>query len=231
MVDSHFVRDLRELVNLLEPGLEAVTDWVSGGTNPVEVLEADKSRGESVLVGLQITTRSPLGAIAHGTGGLLVDHGWIRVLGAGCKRLPRDLLTWNGILAPGETGTRCPGLLLLGDDVLGGFFALGHHGAAERPPTVLYFAPDTLQWEDTQRGYSDWIYWLCSGDLEKYYEGQRWPGWESDVATLGENSGYLVYPFLWAEGPPISERVRRAVPLHELWELQAAQFATERSGT
>lgn len=42
--------------------------------------------GETALLATQVTTRSPMGAVVYHTGGILVDHGWIRILGAGeCK--------------------------------------------------------------------------------------------------------------------------------------------------
>jgi hypothetical protein len=59
------------------------------------VLPADPKKGEQALLAIQVTTRSPMGAIAYGSGGLLVDHGWIRVLGGGHARLPRDIGSWN----------------------------------------------------------------------------------------------------------------------------------------
>ena len=53
--------------------------------------------GADVLVALQVTTRSPMGAIAFETGGLLFDHGWLRLLGSGSMRLEGDLARWNGL--------------------------------------------------------------------------------------------------------------------------------------
>jgi hypothetical protein len=63
------------------------------------VLKVDRAAGERALVGLQVTSQSPLGAIALETGGLLVDHGWIRVLGGGSPRLPRAIHEWNRMTA------------------------------------------------------------------------------------------------------------------------------------
>jgi hypothetical protein len=36
-----------------------------------------------------------MGAIIYETGGLLVDNGWIRILGSGHKKLDRNLPEWN----------------------------------------------------------------------------------------------------------------------------------------
>lgn len=43
--------------------------------NPVEVLPVNGADRESALLALQVTTRSPMGAIVYETGGLLIDHG------------------------------------------------------------------------------------------------------------------------------------------------------------
>jgi hypothetical protein len=40
------------------------------------------------------------------------------------------------------------------------------------------------------------------------------------VATLTGDQGFAVYPFLWAEGPPIGERARSAVPMAEVYGFQ-----------
>jgi hypothetical protein len=81
-------RELRELVNQDEPAWPLVQKWISEATNPVEVLPTGPVRSEALLA-TQVTTRSPMGAIIYETGGLLVDHGWVRVLGSGHPRLPR----------------------------------------------------------------------------------------------------------------------------------------------
>src|SRR5947208_16506614 len=75
-------RRLDELIDKKEPGIELVRSWIRAATNPVEELRVERADGERALVALQVTSRSPMGAIALETGGLLVDHGWIRVLGA-----------------------------------------------------------------------------------------------------------------------------------------------------
>mgnify|MGYP006138941707 CR=1 FL=1 len=57
-----------------------------------------------VLHRLQVTRRSTLGGLAADTGGLLVDHGWLRHLGGGSARLPRAYWSWDAMLAINESG-------------------------------------------------------------------------------------------------------------------------------
>ena len=211
------MRTLEELVCIDEPAMPLVREWVAAASNPVELLPCEGAQGERTLLALQVTTHSPMGAIAHGAGGLLVDGGWLRILGAGCPRLPRGLADWNG-LAEGAT-PRLAGALLIGDDAVGGFFALNGGGLEGPVGQVCYLAPDTLRWERLDFGCSEWLDWACTGDLDRFYERLRWPGWRGEVAALDGARALSVYPFLWAAGPPIAERSRRPVPIDELWRL------------
>ena len=161
---SYTKRPLHELLNLDEPGWPLVEGWIAEASHPVEVLPPAEDAGES-LVSLQVTKRSPLGAIAYYTGGLLIDHGWLRILGSGHSRLPRLLPSWNFSCGLLESNTPPP-CLLIGDDVLGGFFALNGGRFAPEGHSVWYFAPDTLEWEDTEKGYTDFLHWCLVGDLE-----------------------------------------------------------------
>ncbi len=225
------MRTLEDLVDTADPGLVVVQEWIRSAENAVEVLPCDSGAGERALCALQVSTRSPMGAIAHGTGGLLVDDGWVRVLGAGASRLERSISDWNGT-AEGRP-TRAPGALLVGDDAVGGFFALSGGGIEVPPRCVGYYAPDTLEWEDMGMGYSAWLQWLFSGDLECFYEGTRWPGWREEAALLSGDQAVHVYPWLFAEGPPIAERARKVVPVAELWALYVEELPRQlgpRSG-
>jgi hypothetical protein len=66
-------------------------------------------------------------------------------------------------------------------------------------------------------GYSEFLRWLADGDVAGFAEGDRWRGWEHDIRTLSGDDGIFVAPPLWAEGPPIGERLRTQVPMKELW--------------
>lgn len=213
-------RPLSELVNPAEPGLVLVRDWMSRATRPVELLPCDPARGKETLLSLQVTTRSPMGALAYETGGLLVDDGWVRVLGASCDRLPRGLADWNRI----GGDRRLPGALLVGDDALGGFFAVNGGGLRGRAGNVFYLAPDTLEWEELEMSYSDWLVWLFEGDVELFYEELRWSTWRDDVRKLGGEQGFLVYPFLFTNESAIEEPSREPVPMAELWHLYAVEL-------
>lgn len=207
---------LEELINHEEPGMALVRDWISQAKNPVTILQGDTETGEQTLLDLQVTSRSPMGAIALETGGILVDHGWVRVLGSGCPQLSRTISGWNRITSEAH---RLPGALLVADDAVGGFFAINGGSLPGAPGTVCYLAPDSLDWEESDLTFSDWLWWLFTGDLSQYYQDARWQGWQGEIEALHGDQGFTIYPFLWTQGPPIGERSRKAVPIEELWEL------------
>lgn len=208
-------RRLDDLVNLDEPAWPLVQEWVSGAQRSVEVLEPSARAGEC-LVSVQITTRSPLGAVILRSGGILVDHGWLRILGSGHPRLPRALPDWNFHCGMVEAETPPP-WLLVADDVVGGFFALNGGRFSSEGPNIWYFAPDTLEWEDLEIGYTDFLHWCLSGEVDKFYELHRWDGWPDEVGALDGGHGIAIFPPLSAEGPPVKDRSRRAVPIEELF--------------
>lgn len=212
------MRSLGELINAEDPAWPMVQDWIRAARNPVEVLLADRTRAEETLVALQVTTRSPMGTIALETGGLLVDSGWVRILGSGSPRLPDTLLTWNG-----EGHSPIPNPLtdavVVAYDAVGGFFALNGGAFDGTPRGVFYFAPDSLEWEDLERGYSGFIQFALGGDLARFYENARWPTWRADVVQLNGDQGFLIYPPLWAKGEPVAQRHRGVVPMRELWQF------------
>ena len=206
-------RALSELINKDEPGWDLVTTWIKQAKNKVEVLPKIQARADSTLLAAQVTTRSPMGAIIYETGGILVDNGWLRILGSGFVAMNRDLMSWNK--------DKLRGSLLIADDVMGGFYAL--NGGAFGPETVgkvFYFAPDNLEWENTNKTYSDFLFFCFSGDLASYYKNLRWKGWEQEVHALNGNQGIMCYPFLFTkEGKNIAKNTRKAVPITELWGI------------
>jgi hypothetical protein len=185
-----------------------VRTWISQAGKRVQVLPADNQSSAATLLALQISTATPLGALADQTGGLLVDSGWLRILGSGHERMPWGLAEWNGLQADHQP---VPDKLILAHDVLGGFFAREHN------KKISYFSPDSLKWENTQLGYKDWLAWALSEEMGDFYEHFRWRGWAKEVAALEPQQGLLVQPYLWEDGPTLARRKRLPVNIIELW--------------
>ena len=86
------MRALSELIDRKEPAWPLVQQWIAEATMLVEVLPADPAAGDAALYATQVTTRSPMGAIAHNAAGIFIDNGWLRVLGSGKhQRIQRSL--------------------------------------------------------------------------------------------------------------------------------------------
>jgi hypothetical protein len=205
------MRSLHELINRGDPALPLIRKWVEASIRPVEILSPSAARDEA-LVQAQVTTRSPMGAIVHETGGILVDGGWLRVLGSGHPRLARTLPEWNS--------GRSDGFYLVADDAVGGFFALNGGALGDDVNGLYYFAPDTLDWEGLQIGYSDFLRWVFSAKLDQFYEWIRWRGWESDVRTLHGDRCFAFYPFLFTKEGKGGCGQRAEIPIEEAWGLQ-----------
>jgi len=212
------MRPLSELINTQDPAWPEVQQWIAKASNAVEVLPANDKDRESALLATQVTTRSPMGAIVYETGGLLMDHGWLRILGSGHPRLPRSLAAWNESRTMFGDGNP-PGYLLVADDVLGGFFAINGGSLGPELGSLFYFAPDSLKWECLNRGYSEILLWWLQGDVAAFYESLRWPGWEQEVNTVGGDQAIFIFPFLSTKGPPLEERHHGIVPISELFTL------------
>ena len=111
--------------------------------------------------------RNPLGC-----GGILIDHGRLRILGSGCERLNRGIYDFN-LGKSFVEARRMPSYLLVADDVLGGFFAINGGAFASEAGNVFYYAPDSGEWEDCEMGYLQFVYWALCGDSQKFYEPFR----------------------------------------------------------
>ena len=201
-------------------------DLIADSPHDVKVVEADEPSRTAALLATQVTTRSMLGAMAWNCGVVAIDHGWIRLVGAGVGKLqglhPSRL---NDI----EGGAEFDGVIVA-YDVLGGRFAIHGGGLGDVPPgEIIYWAPDSLAWESLGMGHSALVEYLLSEKLADFYADLRWAGWEGDSDAVALDHGLSAYPFPWTvegRGPDVS---RKAVPMAELIGI-AEQAAGELRG-
>ena len=114
----------------------------------------------------------------------------------------------------------CEGFLLVGDDVLGGFFAVNGGGLGDDPGEVYYLPYDGLNWESLGVSYSQFLAWSFTSALEGFYGADRWEGWQDDVGSLSGDQCFSFYPFLWTEEGGVSSSRRTSVSVTEAYELK-----------
>jgi hypothetical protein len=214
------MRPIEELINKEDSGWELVKEWRKEAKNEIEILERDSTKADLALFRTQVTTRSPMGAIIYETGGIIVDNGWIRILGSGSEKMKRSLPEWNKGKSFEEYG-QAPPYLLIADDAIGGFFALNGGGFGNQDlGKIYYFSPDNLEWESLDIGYSDFILWTFTGEIDKFYEGLRWKKWKKEVKDTGADRVMNFYPFLWTKYDDLEKSSRQDVPIEETWTMQ-----------
>lgn len=223
MIQPLTILPMRPLEDLIVDGPEdawsQVLAWQSTSSRLVEILDCRRADGEATLLAAQVTTRSPIGAVAFNSGGILVDGGWLRFLGSGNERIGGGLREWNESLGGERLDPPVGDALLVAYDALGGWFAINGGRWPERLGGVQYLTPDAGGWQSLDLGYSGLLEWSMSDGLDTFYEGQRWPTWQSDVDSLTADQAIGIYPPLGFEATPVAERSRRAVPAKELWGL------------
>jgi hypothetical protein len=213
------IRPVEELINKTEPGWPLVKQWIDSAKNKVEILSCDSIKAKDVLYKTQVTTRSPMGAIIYSTGGLLIDNGWIRILGSGNEKLKRSVPEWNKGKSFKDLGEQ-PSFLLVADDAIGGFFAINGGLFGNDAGKIYYLAPDNLKWEPLDLTYSDFLNFCFNGDLENFYSGLRWTHWKEEVSILQGDKVYNFFPALWTkEGKDIDNNSRKIVSINELYNL------------
>ena len=214
------MRSLKELINTTEPGWDLVKQWIDSAKNKIEILPVDSASASKALYEIQVSTRSPMGAIIYGTGGILIDHGWIRILGSGSPEIKRSLPDWNKGKSIDGSGDSPP-FLLVADDVLGGFFLLNGGGLGNDPGKMYYWSPDDFDIEPMDLTYSEFLLFCFNNDLGKYYEGYRWNGWKEEISKINGDQAIQILPPLWTkEGKDFSKHSRRAIPVEEMWSVR-----------
>lgn len=177
------MKDLEQLVDE-NPAWNIVKDWFEAANNSYQRLDPDVENASKELVGMQLSTTTPIGSIIFYTGGVLIDHGWLRILGSGNKKLPRGIFQWNFGKTFEKSGER-PFHLLIADDVVGGYFAVNGGGLGEKVGIVYYFHPKKQKWESIGLNYSQFLGWALTADIASFYYDLRWENWQSDIQSVG----------------------------------------------
>ena len=139
-------------------------------------------------------------SVMENCGGIIIDN-WIRLYGCGQLNVIEKNKKYN------KENTVD---IILGEDIIGGLFAL-------KDGFVYYFAPDTLKWENLNIYYANYIDWLINSneDVNKFYELYRWDTWKDDVSNISLDKGVSFYPPLFTKYN-INERSKKVIPMDEI---------------
>ena len=209
-------RTLDDLVGASPAAWDDLVDRIATAHHTVEVLPPDPDRAPLAMLALQMGLDTTLGAVVWHTGGLLVDDGWLRLLGSGHPRIGRSIAHWNGRGANAWSGV--PGALVVGFDAIGGMFAMNGGGLPGDVGNAHFLSPHTLTWEDLGMGYDGLISFALEGDLSGFANAGRWPDWEDDVGALPGDSGVWRWPPPWSPAARTGKVEQAVLPLTALWE-------------
>jgi len=209
---------LDKLINKTDPAWPLVQKWIDSAKNKVEVLPVDTAKANRVLYNAQMTTYATLGSVIYNTGGIMVDNGWIRILGSGSERLTRDVAEWNKGKTIKEYGDNVP-YLLVADDAIGGFFAINYGGLGKDVRNMYYLEPNSLTWQPLGAGYGEFLIFCFDSDLSKFYKGLRWNTWNQFIGNLEDTKTYSFRPYLWEAGTDIEKCTRKLVGIEEMYRF------------
>lgn len=209
---------IADLVSVEYPAWPELSALLDSATNATVVMPGDSFNGRQVLYRLQLSARSMVGAIVLHCGAILVDHGWVKLLGSGEPGLP-NVATASGFpVAPHDSAPDVPGMLVA-VDVVGGQYVIDGGDLIGSPGEICYWGPDKLGWTGIGAGHSAFLSWLLKGDLDAFYRYFRWPGWQAEVERLEPGQGVGFFPFPWSDHFDATSAYRRVVDLGELFHL------------
>ena len=205
-------RSLPDLIELNDPGIALVRAWASeAGANNHVIQSPEPDIRADALERLQVTTKSLLGAVVFETGGLLIDHGRLRIFGSGTSRsfwqvndavVPRNLAADNA-------------LLLIADDIDGGVSrSMAAAFGAIEPGQVYHLPSDGTKWMPLEVGYSDFIHWALIGDLSLVFDDAEETD-ACDASAVPFDQTYVFYPPLWTKEGGRAFSARRLIDANE----------------
>lgn len=158
-----------------------------------------------------------LGAVAYETGGVSVANGLVRLLGSGAERSLRGAAEAAGRPLDGTY----PDVLVIGDDVLGGLYALnGGRFGPDGMGQVFHLAADDTAWVGLGTGYMDFVSWCLKSDLTDFYGSLAELDAYKARPRPGFEAAYAFYPFLWTAEAKMRRPDARVIHAEESLRLR-----------
>lgn len=191
------MRTLDELLDREDSALPILREWIDDPAGNGGILAPPvKTVAVQTLVHLQVTTRSTLGAVAYETGGISIADGLLRLLGSSAERS----LIQSARIAGCPLDGSYPDVLIVGDDVFGGLFALnGGRFGAERQGQIFHLPADDIFWVPLGIGHSDFVHRCVTRDLSILYASLTYLDVFARRPLPAFNATFSFYPFLWTK--------------------------------
>jgi len=139
-------------------------------------------------------------------------------LGGEASENIESIASWNQI--GNENNSVFDKAIMIGYDVIGGFFAINSGAFNSDLGIIYYYAPDNLAWESLDLDYTVFFNWCLNGDLGKFYESYYWDSYEKELLLVKAGQGFSLYPPLFTEEGKITNLTsKKIIPLKEIWLL------------
>lgn len=191
-------------------------DLLLNGKNRVELIPPDAQCAKTNSVYFQANEQTAFGMLINQSGGAVVE-GVVRLLGSTADPNYRDIKSFNE-----QFGGN--GFIILGDDIFGGIFALNVGMFPECVGNMIYFAPDTLEFEDMEIKLSQFFEFLRNNDLAEFY-GLFSPEEYEDLRArnVGFNKVLSFVPPQWSAEFDTTKHDVREIDIYEYYRLQTQQ--------
>ena len=189
-----------------------INDMLNKSSN--NIIINGQNKRDNILGTMGINENSTLGQIIINTSGITVDN-IIRVYANGNDLDSHNIYSYNLELEKILGNQK----LIIADDIFGGLFAINNGAFQDGYGNIRYFAPDTLEWDNLDINYSEFIAWISSSNLNEFYSAFKWSDFYQDIKEVKFNQGILIYPFLWSNECNIETADKKIVPFSELTTL------------
>ena len=203
------MKTLHELIQLETSTYQELLELQHNATSRTTFLTLDNVvEAEDALLLYQAPTNSYFGTIIYKTGGVLINDGWLRILGGGSSKLS-PIHVWNHRLT-----NRIDYQLIIAYDVLGGYFFIENKENDSASSVVFYFSPQNFTVSSVAVNYKTFIQYCFTEQLTEFYKNYYWATWQQDIQSLPTDHIFDFTPPLWTtEGKSIAYSLKTSIPI------------------
>ncbi len=182
------------------------------GKNFIEIIPPDLPCAAINAEYYQEDDTTVFGMLIAQSGGVCAD-GVVRLLGSNRDTNFRDISMFNVKFGGG-------GYIIIGDDIFGGVFALNIGLLPDCTGNIIYFAPDTLEFEDLGIKPSGLFEFLRNGDICSFY-GQFSDEEYAELRAMnaGFNKVLHILPPQWSAEFKTEKHDVRVIDIYEHYRL------------